>query len=216
MPFSTYKELKESIINWSHRKDIDLLVPDFIALAEIDFYNPPKQQGQTIQPLKIKQLETTSTLTVSTSTPFLNLPTNYGSLRDSRIDIVDEADSLEYRTPEQLRRFDNDTGRPCFFTIIGNQIEFDRTPDEAFDIEIVYYGKATALSDSNTSNEVLVNYPNLYLYGALRHLYIYASDPENQAIKEKEFITALKGANKAIKEGAFGPSPVMKVRSSTP
>lgn len=216
MALSTYTEIKQSIIDYSHRRDIDLKVDDFILLAESSMYNPPIIDGRPIEPLRVKELEVTATLTVSTSTPFVSLPTNYEELRNARLDIVNETDFLEYRAPEQMKRYDDDTGRPCFFTVIGNQIELDRTPDEAFDIEIQYYSKDAALTSGNPTNLVLTNHPTLYLYGALYHLYIFANDPEMTSIYKGEFISALEGANKADKRGRFGPSPVMKVAGSTP
>lgn len=216
MPFSNYSELKQSIIDYSHRRDIDLKVDDFISLAEKSMYNPPILDGRPVEPLRIKQLEVTDTLTVLTTTPFVSLPSNYAELRNTRLDIVNETDFLEYRAPEQMRRFDDDAGRPCFFTVIGNQIELDRTPDEAFDIEIQYYSVDAALTSSNTTNLVLTNHPELYLYGSLFHLYIFANDPEMTALYKGEFIASLEGANKADKRGRYGPSPVMKVAGSTP
>lgn len=215
MPFSNYEELKESIISYSHRSDIDLKVQDFVTLSEKSMYNPPNNDGRPIEPLRLKQLEQTATATLPTDSSFIALPDNFSELRNSRLDIVNESDFLEYRSPEQLRRYD-DSGRPCFFTVIGDQIEFDRISDEAIEIEIQYYSTDTALTEVNDTNLVLTNHPELYLFGALYHLNIFTGDIENLALYKGEFIAALEGANKADKRGRFGPSPVMKVAGSTP
>jgi hypothetical protein len=169
MPFSNYTELKQSIIDWSHRSDIDLIVPDFIQLAEDEMYNPPNKQ----EPLKLKQLEKTSTATTNTTDRFIATPDDFASLRNTRIDVVNESDFFEYRSPEQLRRYD-DTGRPCFFTLIGTQIEFDRVPDEELTIEIQYFSKDDALTEASPTNIVLTNHPTIYLYGALHQAFVYA------------------------------------------
>lgn len=211
MPFSNYTELKQSIVNWSKRKDIDLLVPDFIALAEDEMYNPPSGR----EPLKLKQLEKTSTATTNTTDRFIATPDDFASIRNSRIDVVNESDFFEYRSPEQLKRYD-DTGRPCFFTVIGTQIEFDRVPDEELTIEIQYFSKDDALTEASPTNLVLTNHPNVYLYGALHQLFLYSVDAEQAANYQAKFNGAILGANKADKDGRFGPSPVMKVRGSTP
>lgn len=215
MPFSNFTELTESIISWSHRNDLNLLVPDFIALAECEMYNPSPIEGVVAKPLELKQLENTSTTQTTTTSRFIALPTDYASMRSSRLDILNSSDFLEYRTPDQLRRFDT-TSRPCFFTIIGTQIEFDRVPDEILDVEIQYFAKDAALTAAAPTNFVLTNHPTIYLYGALAQLFTHSGDDEGKAKYERKFIGAVQGANQSDRRGRFGPSPVMKVEGSTP
>lgn len=209
MALSTHDELVDSIINWSHRKDIDSLVSDFILLAEVEIYN---NQQET---LKLKQLERTSTASLTTTSRFLALPDGFTSMRSSRLDIVNEVGFIQYRTPDQLKRFDKE-GQPCFYTIIGTQFEFDRVANEAFTIEIQYYGKDVALTSTNQTNDVLTNHPTIYLYGALHQLFIFAVDIEEATKYQSKFIAAIVGANKTDKENRYGPAPVMKVEGSTP
>lgn len=215
MPFANFTEISDSIISWSHRGDLNLLVPDFIALAECEMYNPSPIEGVTAKPLELKQLEATTTIPTTTTSEFINLPADYASMRSSRLDILNSSDFLEYRTPDQLKRFDT-TSRPCFFTIIGTQIEFDRVPDEIIDVEIQYYSKAAALTALAPTNAVLTNHPTIYLYGALAQLFTHSGDDENKAKYERKFMGAVQGANQADRRGRFGPSPVMKVEGSTP
>jgi len=72
------------------------------------------------------------------------------------------------------------TGRPNFFTIVGNEIQLDRVPDSEYTLEIQYYRKATPLSDSNQTNDILTNHPSIYLFGALVALFSYSLDIEQQ------------------------------------
>lgn len=209
MALSTYDELVDSIIDWSHRKDIDSLVPDFILLAETEIYN---NQQET---LKLKQLEKTSTASLTTTSRFLALPDGHSSMRSSRLDIVNEVGFIQYRTPDQLKRFDKE-GQPCFYTIIGTQFEFDRVPDEAYTIEIQYYSKDLALTEANQTNDVLTNHPTIYLYGALHQVFVYAVDVEEATKYQSKFIAAIVGANKTDKENRYGPAPVMSVEGPKP
>lgn len=209
MALSTHDELVESIINWSHRRDLDALVPDFILLTEDEIYN---NQRET---LKLKQLEKTSTASLTTTSRFLALPDGFSAMRSSRLDIVNEVGFIQYRTPDQLKRFDKE-GQPWFYTIIGTQFEFDRVPDETYTIEIQYYGKDLALTVSNQTNEVLTNHPTIYLYGALHQLFLHAVDIEEATKYANKFIDVIVGANKTDKENRYGPAPVMRVEGSTP
>jgi hypothetical protein len=60
-----------------------------------------------------------------------------------------------------------ESGKPVFYTIIGEEFSFAPMPDYGYTVEMLYYSKPTALSDSNTTNVFLVNYPDALLYGAL-------------------------------------------------
>ena len=59
------------------------------------------------------------------------------------------------------------SGTPNFFTIVGSNILLGVQPDSAKTLQINYYKNLTALSDSNATNDILTNYPELYLYGSL-------------------------------------------------
>ena len=58
------------------------------------------------------------------------------------------------------------TGMPNYFTVTDS-IEFDIAPDSAYAYELLYYPTFPALSDSQTTNWVLTNYPDVYLAGCL-------------------------------------------------
>jgi len=58
-------------------------------------------------------------------------------------------------------------GKPKAYSIIGNNIQLRPLPDSAYEIEMLYYKYFTPLSDSNTTNDMLTNHPDVYLYGSL-------------------------------------------------
>ena len=103
------------------------------------------------------------------------------------------------------------TGRPRFFTVIGNEIQLDRVPDSAYTLEVQYFRKATPLSDTNLTNDILTNHPSIYLFGALTALFSYSQDTEQHLKYNEMFISAIKGANKADKKGRYGPAPAMSL-----
>lgn len=199
----TFDNLKLEIIDWSHRRDIDLKVDTFIDLAEVEMFSNPTKT------LKVRSGETDVTDTASTSSRFLPLPLGFLEMRRIRIDTVTGFLPLKYRTPEQLESIDG-PARPRFFTVT-DQIEFDTIPDEAYIIEFQYLAEFTPLSSSNQSNPVLTLDPNIYLFGALKEAFAWAGDTENQVKYEAKFINAIRGANKKFIAGKYGPSPVMKL-----
>lgn len=191
---NTYDELVDSIVRWSHRKDVLDLIPDFIALAEYEMFN-----NEEIQ-LSVREMETISML--ATSEELIDLPCDYEKMRS--IKIISSGDTLDllYRTPEQLQRRSN--GMPRFYTIIGNKIEFDCLPDNYYDVSISFYKKPCPLTKDNQTNIIMAGYPNIYLFGVLHQLYLWSGDTDESVKYALKFQGAIKGANKADKKARYG------------
>ena len=198
----TYDNLVKEIIDWSHRDDLGVKVPDFIQLAENAMYS------NEVEVLAIRGME--MTLTSATTGQYVALPTDFESARSVRLVTGDNGGELRFQAPEQMRK-QVATGKPTFFTVIGNEIQFDRVPDSAYTLEIQYYRKEPSLSTLVQTNAILTNHPSIYLYGALAQVYFFSQD-EQQALKYTQlFISAIKGANKADKKGRYGPAPSMSI-----
>jgi hypothetical protein len=203
MAFTDYDELQKEVIDWSHRADLGTKIADFIILAENAMYSNDQEV------LTVRSMETITTQL--TTGQYVDLPTGFESARSVRLITGDNGGYLKYQAPEQMRK-DVAGGRPNFFTIIGNQIQFDKTPDSEYTLEIQYYAKLTPLSDTNLTNDILTNHPSIYLFGALTALFAYALDTEQQIKYGQMFISAIKGANKADKKGRYGPAPSMSIQ----
>jgi len=198
----TYDNLVKEIIDWSHRDDLGVKIPDFIQLAENAMYS------NEVEVLAIRGMEMISTST--TTGQYVALPTDFESARSVRLVTGDNGGELRFQAPEQMRK-QVATGKPTFFTIIGNEIQFDRVPDSAYTLEIQYYRKEPSLSTLVQTNAILTSHPSIYLYGALAQVYFFSQD-EQQALKYTQlFISAIKGANKADKKGRYGPAPAMSI-----
>ena len=76
---------------------------------------------------------------------------------------------LGYLTPSAFSRDAraDESGKPFYYTIIGSEMQFAPSPDSAYTLDMLYYYKPTVLSDSNSSNVFLANYPDALLYGTL-------------------------------------------------
>ena len=205
MAFSNYDELVKEVIDWSHRGDLGVKIPDFITLTENAMYS------NDVEVLVVRSMETIST--ALTAGQYLALPDNFESARSVRLVTGDNGGYLKFKAPNQMRK-EVTTGRPYFFTVVGNELQFDRTPDSDYTIEIQYFRKATPLSVANQTNEILTNHPSIYLFGALTAIFAYALDTEQQLKYNQMFISALKGANKADKKGRYGPAPSMSYQGA--
>jgi hypothetical protein len=196
MALDTYDNLVKEIVDWSHRGDLGTKIPDFILLAENAMYS------NSAEVLKVRSMEVVST--ALTDGQYLELPANFESSRSVRL-TNDNTGEIKYQSPQQMSKRQG-TGLPYFFTIVGNEIQFDITPDNDYTVELQYFRKATPLSTTNQTNEILTNHPSIYLYGALAALFRYTQDTEEALFNEQRFIESIKGANKADKKGRYGPA----------
>ena len=158
MAISNYSELKTAIASWLDRADLDSVIPDFIVLAE----------ARHKRDFKIRRMETRVTANTVADSEFYSLPDNYVAMRNIQLNTNPKT-PLEYLTPEQMDRIHagSSKGKPKAFSIIGNNIQLRPIPDSAYQIEILYFKHFTALSDSNTTNDLLTHHPDVYLYGSL-------------------------------------------------
>jgi hypothetical protein len=158
MAISTYAELKTAIASWLDREDLTDVIPDFIALTET----------RHRRDFKIRRMETRVTANTIADTEYYTLPDGYVAMRNIQLN-TNPLTSLEYLTPEQMDRVKagSTKGKPKAYSIIGNDFQLRPVPDGVYEIEMLYYKYFTALSDSNTTNDMLTYHPDLYLYGAL-------------------------------------------------
>lgn len=202
MALDNFDNLKKEIVDYSHRKDLGTKIDTFIQLAENAMYT------NGAQPLKVRSMASISSEAVAGQ--YVDLPVDFESARSVRLVTGDGGGELKYQAPEQL--FKNPAGgRPLFFTIVGNQIQFGRVPDSDYTLEIQYFKKATPLSDLNQVNDILTNHPQVYLFGALAMLFGYAQDAQQEASYAQKFVGAIKGANQADKKGRYGPAPSLSL-----
>jgi hypothetical protein len=201
MAISTYAELKTAISDWGKRGDADGKLDTFIDLCESDLWRD----------LRIRDMETRATGSLSGRT--LALPSDYLELRKLWL-TTNPSRELTYRTPESMFVLSG-SGYPSDFTIT-DQIEFNKSPDGTYGYELAYYKSLTPLSSSNTTNGALTRYPQVYLWGCLKHYFDWARDNEQAMKFEMKYIEAVKDANKSDRKGRYPSGKAMKTERPTP
>ena len=204
MALDSYANLKQAIERFSHRTDVSDVIDDFIDLAENKIDNV----------LRLRSNELRATASAPTSDRFLALPTRFLEMRRMSLINGSVTKDIKYKAPEALKIADT-SGEPKYFTITS-QIEFDRTPASAYTIEMSYYARLTPLSSSNTTNNVLTDYPNLYLYGALAELHRWARDEQTASYYEQVFMVEIEKANFQDNRGRYGAAPTVGLETWTP
>ena len=201
MALDTYSNLKTTIANYLNRSDLTAYLADFIQLTET----------RLNRELRVRELITTDTsITTVSGTQSYSLPTGfieataiiYQSNPYRTLRFMSNADFYnKYNTSQTA-------GLPTYFTIVGTKVLLGVTPDSAKTLQIDYYKKITALSDSNTSNDILTNYPDLYFYGALAESAPFLMQDERLNTWATLYKEALAQANEASRRGSTTTSPL--------
>jgi len=163
MAIDTYTSLKAAIERWTHRSDLDSYLDDFIDITE----------SRLNRELQVSQQETRVTL--SASSEYISFPTDSISIRAIQLNSSPVRE-LQYITPIEMDRIDDNSTDLNYYTIEGNQIRLQSVSSDS--IEVIYYTKISALSDTNTSNWLLETHPEAYLYGAVSEAFKYSQDDE--------------------------------------
>ena len=194
MALDTYANLKTAIGNFLNRSDLTAVIPDFITLAEAQLMRRlTKRINEEGKLLPRSAITRNTGFTIDAET--VNVPGDF--LGPLTFSIDDQAQQLTYLSPESFaaekaRRGSNAaTGLPEFYTVIGSVFQFCPAPDTAYTGTLVYWTKLAALSDSNASNWILANHPDVYLYGALAQSAPYLMDDARLTIWGGLFTAAL-------------------------
>lgn len=168
MAITTYAELQTAVADWLNRSDLTAAIPNFIALAE----------AQLNRELRHRKMVTRATLTVSSA--YTNTPTDW--LENIRFQLnTNPITPLVFSTPEQLIEDSQvyvTSGQPMFFTVAGTQLQVLPTPDTSYSAELMYYAKIPSLSVTNTTNWLLTEAPDIYLYATLVQSAPYLKEDE--------------------------------------
>jgi len=199
MTVSTYAELKVAIPEWTKRDDSQSLLDTFIDMAEVAIADQ----------LRVREMEYRTTLSTSTSNRFVTLPTSYIKMRQLMITLDGQLYDMEMVPLKDMWIADS-AGVPSVFTVT-TQIELNCTSDQVYTLEIDYYRMLTALSDSNTTNDILTYYPMVYLSACLHFAFQHAWLEDKAEYWKQQFNTHVSAANRRSRNGRFGPAPAMRV-----
>mgnify|MGYP003634270715 FL=1 len=205
MAITTYAELQTSIANWLNRDDLTAVIPDFISLTEAGINRD------------LRHYRMINRVDATLDSRYVQMPTDWmETVRFSitsgntyKIELVSRDDMLEYR-----QNTADVSGRPRFYANIGDTIEVFPTPDAEYQMQLQYYAKTPALSNTNTANWLLTAAPDIYLYGALVQSAPYLNDDARIQTWAALYQSVLDSLQKASDDTRFAGSGLrMRVTS---
>lgn len=208
MTITNYATLKTAIADFLNREDLTSVIPTFIRLAE----------SRIDRDLRHWRQEKRSTAALNAQ--YSEIPADF--LEPIRFQITDGPTSeLKPISMSQLLQMRGDrsdlAGRPQYYALTAGSFELFPTPDEEYDASLVYYGRIPALSDSNTTNWLLTEAPDAYLYGALVHSAPYLKDDSRIQIWEAFFKLSIDTLNITSSDAKWGGTGLqMRTRRGAP
>ena len=172
-----YASLQAGLDSWLDQTIFQSRYPDFIAMFE----------AVANRRLRTKDQVASTSLTMSDGTT--TLPTDYIEwIRVTRLSTIPQ--DLEWLEPSQAKIVYPDQVQivtppqyaipSSFFTLEGTSL-IVRPKDDSSQVQLVYYQKIPALSNSNTTNWLLTSHPDIYLYGAMAQAEMYGVNDERVA-----------------------------------
>lgn len=180
MAITTYGELKTAVAAWLNKSNLTAVIPDFIALAEIDMRRD----------LRVAAMETLATGTLGGNT--LAHPDRFVEARR----FVVGTDVYAYRTPEEYQNLINSSQN--VFTSIGTSLYIlGGTAGDTY--SLIYKAGFAALTGDGNTNWVLTNAPDIYLSGACRHGSAYLKDKEAELDWAARYSAGIERENRVAK-----------------
>lgn len=201
MALATYSELNTAAANWLARADLTSRIPEFMDLFEAKF-------NRTV---RVPQQEKRNA-TFSISDEYTPLPTDFIELRSIHLTTSPKR-PLAYMSPDiEVDYYNTGTGIPQFVSVTGHtsadgtqSIRVAPVPDGTYTAVLTYYAKLPALdATTNTTNWLLTNHPDLYLYGMLVEASAFIGDDSRVMLWKAGFDQAMAGLKQSANRARWG------------
>jgi hypothetical protein len=196
---TNYSTLQTTVADYLNRQDLSAYIPTFIQLAEADMNT------------RLRTREMIVRATTTNDDEFVRLPLDF--LESINLQLTDGQSPLRFVTLDEADIINKRQGynAPTFYSLMNGAIELVPPPATGADVEIdmVYYGKIPALSDSNTSNWLLLKAPDVYLYGALVHAAPFLMDDQRISVFGSFYSQRIEALNDESQKSLHSGSPLV-------
>lgn len=195
---STYSELKSAIYKWLVKDSSDPffnsdMIDNIIFMAE----------NELNRRLRVRQMRDTATLDITAADNTTDAPTGfieaYSIYLDSPVQEIQSASAGIFSRDGLYLQ----TGNPSYFYIKGDSFVWGPVPDSTYTATLDFYKKIPNLSSTQTTNNVLRDFPDLYLFSCLKQAYIAAQDIEREASFEQRSAALIAEANSKDKKASI-------------
>lgn len=205
MAITNYTNLQSTIADYLNRDDLTSIIPTFIQLAE----------SQLNRDVRHYEMEARSTAVQDAGDEYMQVPSTW--IENIRVHVqgggTTPLNLISRAAMADKRAGQNDTsGRPEYYCMADGQFQLYPTPEAEYTIELLFYEKIPALS-SNSTNWLLEEYPDAYLYGSLMHSAPYLQEDERATVWTQLYAAAVQRLNQSSEQARMsGSGLTLKVR----
>jgi hypothetical protein len=196
---TNFTTLVSTVADYLNRQDLSAQIPTFIQLAEADLNT------------RLRCREMIVRATTTNDDEYVRLPLDF--LEGINVQIVGGQSPLRYITLDEADMVNARQGynAPTFYSLMNGAIELVPPPATGVDVEIemVYYGKITALSEANQTNWLLLKAPDVYLYGALVHAAPFLMDDQRISVFGSFYSQRVEALNDESQKSLHSGSPLV-------
>lgn len=218
--FRNYKELKDTVVDWVDRQDIEDKIPGFVRLITVDVSRDIRiptmvnsvvadmyADGSVLIPQDLIELKNVNLIETNDKDDVTGVyPLDRASVHEyekSRKENqnIDSTPTKFATSKNKLYVF------PLAYSsdiIVGNTVVNNTVIGK---VDITYYRLPVTINDDGEYNWILEISPEIYFYGCLMHAYRYIRDLDNAQFWESKYLKAVNKlqASVDVSEWAGGP-----------
>lgn len=198
MTIVSYATLQTAIAGWLHRSDLTANIPEFIQYAENRIYRG----------LRIRCMETAINSTIAAGV--VALPARYRQLKHAYIDgsPIRKLDRKDAEWIYQTYPTRSADGKPRFIAREGENFIFGPYPDSNYTLKGSCYAALPPLSDTNTTNWLIDNAPDLLLAAAMCEAQPFVMNDERTPVWDTKYTAAAARLQREDDNEEFSGSPL--------
>lgn len=161
-----YSQIVDAVKAFLNRPEADPFVPRFIEMAESEISR------------RLDVREMTQYTVVSIASGQTSVPCDFAGVKAFHINSS-PVRKLEYVRPDAFDSYYDAAvtgGDPCYYTVVGDRFLFAPAGGGTWQAQLRYRTRICGLSAANFTNFVSEHYPDLYIYGTLKHAAQFLAD----------------------------------------
>lgn len=197
MTITNYSTLQSTIADYLNRADLTAQIPTFIQLAEADMNT------------RLRTREMIVRAEAQSDNEFVQLPADW--VEAINLQIVDGVSPLRFVTLDQADQLNSaqTLSQVSAYSLMNGAIELIPAPGNDVNIEMVYYGKITPLSNAVATNWLLTKAPDVYLYGSLLHAQPFLMDDQRMPTFAALYNSRVEALNEESMKSTHSGSPLI-------
>jgi hypothetical protein len=181
---TSYSTLLTEVASWLARSDLTSAIPGFVQNFEERFFRQPKNFGPWMHTALNVSFSSTATV-----------PSDYLALKVAYLNGQSEKPLVPSSLEQVLQSYPRtSSGKPRWIARDGTTFVFGPMPDGTYTLNGTYFAKPTVLrsyASDAAAHFLIVNAPDLLLYGALMEAQPYVMNDKRFALWDAKYNEAL-------------------------